>query len=353
MKLNFTYDLSAARVLNDPAVYGRLKKMRSAGVDMLYLCAYFYGRLESKIDEIVKAKALLENEGFKVGILNVPCGHGGNALNPDDPTVDLTIGEGWSMRCDGNGNPMPTTTCIDEKMISDSKKINDELYSLGFRKFINDDDLRLGAWGANMQGCFCDRCMSEFSAKIGRTVSRQEITAQTDPDITEEWMTYQCAKVEKFLKETTPAGAENGIMVMHNGDRRHGIDIKKLRRAMPDNLVFRVGEGHFCNEAFEHPDAVKSLENSIITHIARVGDPDICFSESTVFPANALSPENWIEKMKIEIRCGLRNLYLMSGTVFFDDMYWNALENNLPMLRELAESSEIPIFEERDFVWQI
>ena len=43
---------------------------------------------------------------------------------------------------------------------------------------------------------------------------------------------------------TTPKGARNGIMVMHNGDRRHGIDIPLLRKLMPDNLVFRVGEAH-------------------------------------------------------------------------------------------------------------
>ncbi len=353
MNLNFTYDLSAYRILHDPEVRSQFSKMKSVGVETIYVFGYFYGKYESAPEEIATARIVLENEGFNTGVINIPCGHGGNALNPDDPTIDLTIGKGWHMRYNSIGNPCPTTTCIDEVMINDSRKANEELYQMGYRRLFNDDDLRLGFWGSNMQGCFCDRCMAEFSSRIGRTIERAEITSGQDKELIEAWLSYQCEKIPHFLLQTTPLGMQNGIMIMHNGDRRHGIDIPLLRKTMPDNLIFRVGEGHFCDSSFMVPEGRASIVNSIRHHMALVGNPNLCYSESTVYPMAALSPENWIRKMEIEIECGLRNLYLMSGTYFFTNPYWDMLEKELPKLRELAESTPIPSLDTPDFIWQI
>ena len=40
--------------------------------------------------------------------------------------------------------------------------------------------------------------------------------------------------------------------------------------------------------------------------------------------------------MRLEIDCGLRNIFLMSGTVFLPDPYWEAIAAALPELRERA-----------------
>ncbi len=351
MRLNITYNVSPRRLLLDETVSKSLDKMRRAGVETIYLFGYFYGEFESDPEHIAKAKKRLEEEGFTTGVINVPLGHGGNALDPDDPGINLEIGRGWRMTMDSSGRYRMNTTCIEDVMIEDTKKANMVFHEMGFRNYFNDDDLRLGQWGPELQGCYCDYCMKEFDSIIGRKVTREEIASMKNEELAEAWMDYQCVKILRFLLETTPKGARNGIMVMHNGDRRHGIDIPLLRRHMPDNLVFRVGEAHFDDIAFSNKAGYDSIERSIKRHMALVGDYGICYSETTCYPKNALSPENWIEKMKLEIKCGLRNLYLMSGAWFFEDPYWDALEKSLAELRYLAETTEIPEYTMPEFTW--
>lgn len=351
MKLNLTYDLSARRILSEPDYRKSLCRMKKCGVGRIYLFGYFYGRFESDPEEIAGAADILREEGFETGAVNLPCGHGGNALNPGDASVDLTIGKGWSMRMDASGRYLPTTTCIDEVMIKDSRSANELLKQIGITRLINDDDLRLGMFGPSVQGCFCTRCMAEFSETEGRNVSREEIVSGNDPALTERWMTYQCEKIPRFLKETTPEGVENGIMVMVNGDRRHGIDLKRIREEIPTGLRYRVGEGHFSDASFTSPQAEEQITRSIGNHLAIVGDPDLCYSETTVFPANALSPANFVKKAELEIRAGLRNLYLMSGTWLLTEPYWDALENALPRLRALAEETPCPVHTVKPYLY--
>lgn len=351
MKLNFTYDLSPKRLLFDNTVSGSLDKMKKAGVETIYLFGYFHGSFESDPEYIAKAKKILEEEGFKTGVINIPLGHGGNALDPSDSNVNLEIGKGWRMTMGADGMYRENTTCIDGIMIEDTKKANQVLNEIGFRNFMNDDDLRFGSWGPELQGCFCDYCMEEFYSIYPTKVSREEIVSMKDSDLTEAWISYQCNKIPRFLLETTPEDAINGIMIMHNGDRRHGIDIPLLRRLMPNNLVFRVGEAHFDDNTFTKGPGYDSVERSIKRHLALVGNNELCYSETTCYPANALSPENWIEKMKLEIKCGLRNLFLMSGIWFYEDPYWEALAKALPELRELADTLEIPQTSLPEFTW--
>lgn len=337
MKLNFSYDLSAPRVLRDPTVYSRLPLLYEAGVRHVNLNGYFYGHYIDTPEDLRSAKARLEEAGFSVGIINLACGHGGNALDPDDPSIPLEIGEGWSYTYGWEGNLRYNTTCIDERMISDTRKAVDLYRQLGFSTIFYDDDLRLGHWGRDLQGCYCPRCMEEFSKRFGREVSREEIHSQKDPILSEAWMSYQCEKIPHFLLGVTSPGITSAIMVMHEGGRNHGVDIKLLRKLMPDNLLFRVGEAHFNDADFKAPGARNSIINSITKHLALIGNNDIAYSETTVYPSKALSPENWVEKMRNEIDCGLRNLYLMSGTIFLQDEYWYALRAALPELYERAD----------------
>lgn len=351
MKLNFTYDLSANRILRDPEVYTRFEKMKKAGVETIYVVGYYTG-IGTSIEDMAEAKKVLEDSGFSVGVLNVPLGHGGYELDPSDPKTSLYAENVWQRRVHSNGFYGAYTTCINDVMLKDSIEANRAYYDVGYRRFMNDDDLRTGEWGQELKGCFCDSCMEEFAALIGKNVTRREIVSMTDPELSEAWMDFQCSKVLNFLKKTTIADSRNGLMVMHNGDRRHGIDIPLLRREMPDNLVFRVGEGHFQDKYFTSA-GIKRLEHSILRHLALVGNNDICYSETTVYPDAALSPENWIEKMRIEIKCGLRNLFLMSGSWFFTDPYWDALEKALPELTELAETTPIPEHTMPEEIWTL
>lgn len=353
MALRIAYDLSAHRLVTEAPMRAALPRLRRAGVGTLYLFGYFYGHFESSEDEMAQAFRILREEGFDTGAIHLPCGHGGNALDPRDPTLRLAIGKDWQMRGSADGRLSPEAACIDDVMTADNRRANDILWEMGCRRIFYDDDLRLGLWGSEMRGCFCPRCMERFSARAGRAVSRAELLDERNGSLRAAWMDFQCEKIPRFLRAAVPAGMQSGIMVMHNGDRRHGIDIPAIRAAMPGDFLLRVGEGHFDDAAFLDPRAEASLTASILTHEALFGDVSRCFSESTVFPANALSPENWIRKMELEIRLGLRNLFLMSGTWFFTDPYWDALTDALPRLTELAETAPpqqpVPL----PFVWQI
>lgn len=211
-----------------------------------------------------------------------------------------------------------------------------------------DDDCRLGMWGSALQGCFCDDCMARFAARTGKIFTRAEII-NGDPALRDEWMDFQCENLVRYLVAIKPEKMQLGVMVMHNGDRRHGIDIKKIRQAIP-NAYFRVGEAHFRDCDMTVPNAEESIETSIHNHMALCGGAAHCCSESTVFPMGELSPENWLRKMRLEIDAGLRTLYLMSGTRFFTDDYWNALATALPELEERSETPEPP-HPIKPFVW--
>lgn len=348
--LTIRYDISAERVLDDRQFAHDLPLMKRAGVDTLYLNTYFYGHWQSEPEEIYRAAQRLREEGICAEILHVPFGHGGNALDPDDSHIPLITGNGWRLRMDANGHPLPNTTCPNEKCIADTLAVNRTMRQMGFSMCFLDDDCRLGMWGPGLQGCFCPDCMERFGARIGRPVKREEILAGDDA-LQKAWMDFQCENLVAYLRGILPDGMRLGFMAMHNGDRRHGIDLPMIRKALPDTF-FRVGEGHFEDASFLHPQARASLEASICTHMALAGGSENCCSESTVYPAGALSPENWIRKMEIEIDCGLRHLYLMSGTRFFDDVYWEALAEALPALRARAEQP-IPVPKEKPFIWQI
>lgn len=352
MKLSLNYAVSANKVLRDAGFKEKMQWMRDAGVGTLWLAGYFHGHMDAPLEDIARARGVLLDNGFDVQAINVPLGHGGNAMDPNDPTVDLSIGRGWRLTVGPDGKERYNTTCVDGRVIADTLAVVLALRDMGVTRVFYDDDLRLGHWGRELQGCFCSRCLEEFSGLAGREVTRGEIITAGDPELAERWMDFTCGKLTDFLTGITPGGITSGVMVMHNGDRRHGIDIARMRKALPGTL-FRVGEGHFGDASYEHPDARQALLASIHTHMARAGGQKYCYSESTIYPMGALTPANWISKMRLEIGAGLRNLFLMGGSAFITEEYWRALAKELPALRALADATPEPEHRVTEFIWQI
>ncbi len=360
MPLHLHYDFLPSRVLKGKNFTRKLHLMRTAGVSTLWLDCFLEGQWDSDPEDILNVRHMLTEEGFEVQALNVPLGHGSQALDPTQP-IKMSTGEGWPCRVDAAGHPWPNTTCCaDSKVIADSRKVAETIRDMGFSKLFYDDDLRLGVWGPQVQGCFCDSCLHRFYTRFPAydDMSRADIVkgCDTDPALREAWETFQCDSILHFLADTTPEGLTPCFMIMHNGDRRHGLDVARMRAHFPDALI-RVGEGHFGDDSFLHPLGRDAIIRSIMTHLHLIGSVDKACSESTTYPVGALSPENWIEKMRIEIQCGLRNLYLMSGTVILSDEYWEALIRALPELRELAATTPLPVLDgtpyEEAFIWQI
>ena len=355
--LNFHYDFLTEYVHKDKEFFTKkVPYMKAAGVKTVWLDNYIYGRWQNTPDDAYKAKKMLEEEGFEVQAICVPLGHGGNALNGADG--DPTLPSEWRNRQNENGDKLGTTTCVDEAVIENYKEAIQIHKEIGFTQIFYDDDLRMGAWGPKLQGCYCERCLSRFYKKYPKFdgMSRADIFTQgvEGSEVREAWEDIQCDSILRFLEETTPQGVTPGVMVMHNGDKRHGVDIARIVKRYPDALI-RVGESHFGDSSFTCESARASIEASIRRHMLLAGSVENTFSETTTYPVGALSPENWVEKMRIEIGCGLRNIYLMSGNVFLTEPYWDALIKALPELHELAERTPLPSFEKDseipEFIW--
>lgn len=339
MKLDMNYSVSARDVLTNPEMGARFDMMRRAGVNRVWLEGYFYGHHETAPEDIARARTRILDAGFESGIISLPVGHPGNSLNPDDPTLALRIPDSWRYRIDKNGNPVYFCADIDGTMIRDNTDAARVYAQMGFDMSFFDDDLRMGNWGKETQGCFCDDCISRFnerfSLKETRDTLRAYVEGAPDPDgILNMWRKFNCDKVTDMMVKTHIDGQRSGIMVMHDGDERHGISIPDIRRALPD-CMFRVGEAHFSDADYAVPGGRASVAKSISHHLKLIGDCD-AYSESTVFPARALSPENLLDKIRLEISLGLRHIFLMAGTWFLSEPYWKAIADNREALSEFA-----------------
>lgn len=335
---SMNYDVSPVDVMKNPLFPERLERMKKAGVDSLWLAGYMYGHYDSDEETLFRAKKRLEEEGMRVGVISLPVGHPGNALNPDDPTLDLRIPDHWHYRVDKNGKTEYFCGCVDENLVADNRKAAEIYAQMGFERHFFDDDLRLGNWGTEIRGCFCDRCIEKFNRQHGLALSRQQLknACEGDPgmeEIREAWIQFNCDKITAFMRETNMPGMQSGIMVMHNGGRKHGISIPDIKKAVPDCL-FRVGELQFDDQRFCAPGGKDVLAQSVREHLSLIGSNE-AYSESTVFPAAALSPENLIEKIRLELSLGLQNIFLMSGSWFLSEPYWDILAREKEALRAL------------------
>lgn len=337
MAISINYSVSARDVMTNPEFPVRLEWMKRAGVEHLWLYGYFYGHHESDPEQLYRARLRLESEGFRTGVISLPVGHPGNSLNPDDPALELAIHPAWHYRIDRCGQKEYFISCINETMIAHNLAAAKEYAQMGFTRHFYDDDLRLGNWGPAVQGCFCDECIEAFNARAGIKLSRAQLAEviASDAAVRESWINYNCDKLTGFMRSTDVPGMTSGIMVMHNGGRAHGISIPDIKAAVPD-CMFRVGELHFDDASYASPGGRKSLADSVRSHLALIGN-NPAYSESTVFPAAAMTPENWIDKIRFEISLGLRNIFLMSGTWFFTEPYWHALAEAKGHLNDLSE----------------
>ncbi len=360
LPLTFHYDFLTSLVLHDPTFFTeKVPLMRAAGVQTVWLDNFIYGEWQNSLEDARRAKKLLEDEGFEVQAITVPLGHGGgDALNGDgsDPTIPAT----WRNRVGADGSLLGTTTCVDDTVIADCRRAAELHLELGFTKLFYDDDLRMASWGPHLQGCYCDRCLARFYRQYPQFdgMSRADILRLGMPgsEVRDAWETVQCDSVIRFLREVTPEGQTPGIMLMHNGDRRHGLDIKRMKEAFP-NALFRVGEGHFGDDSFNHPLGRSAMETCIRKQLRLIGSSENAFSETTTYPVGALSPANFVEKIRMEIGMGLRNIYLMSGNVLLTEPYWRALIDAHDELCELAAATPLPDLDgeesPEDFVWHL
>ncbi len=331
--LNFNYFADVKKTLYDEEYNKSLELMKNAGVTVLWLLVYMTGRYFAEKSEIALAKEKLEKLGFEVNALTIPVGHPGNSLNPEE-ALELQLPENWSYRVGFNGEKEYFCACVDDTVIKENRESVELCRDLGIKKLFFDDDLRMSNFGDEIRGCYCERCLDEFAQLCGSHYTAAEIEA--DDSVSEKWKHYNCSKITRFMKETAVDGIQTGIMVMQYGAECNGIDIDAIKKAVP-NCLFRVGEGHFDDRDFESDVDHKTEIDSMKKHISLVGDTDICYSETTVFPPRSLSAQNLMKKIELAIKEGIDNIFLMSGTWVMTEEYWRALAENYSYFLKLSE----------------
>ena len=96
MRINYFYD---ALRLNDEGGDLEFRQMlRRAGVNTLWLEGMYTGRMQADADTLRQAVDTLHEEGFDVGAINLPVGHPGNSLNPEDDSLELAVPASWRYR---------------------------------------------------------------------------------------------------------------------------------------------------------------------------------------------------------------------------------------------------------------
>ncbi|CAK4867090.1 unnamed protein product [Aphanomyces euteiches] len=313
--------------------------MKKAGIQKIWIAGFYSGKMVD-IEELKQAKAFAELHGLEVGSVTIPIGHPGNSLNPDDPDLDLEIPKHWHYRVDKQGETVYFCGAIDTCLIEDNGKAAKLLSEAGFKEVFLDDDLRVGNFNEFIEGCYCDACIAEFNQIYQRQEAREtlmvQITQKLDAEIMKDWVSFQCDKINAVMKATDIEGVQPGIMVMHFGDERHGVDIAAIREQIP-NTLFRVGEYQFNDTRFTKPHAKAQEMLGIMYHLNFM-DKKLTYSESTIFPPRSLKEHNLVYKAKMAITAGLENILFMSGTWVLEDSYWQAIAAALPVLQEFDKA---------------
>ncbi len=320
-----------------------LPMLKAAGVDQIWVVDSLSSRHVAAPEATAQAKKVLDRNGFDSrGFCSVVVGHPGNSLNPEDPTLELSIPTNWRYRIDRHGTPVYFCADIEPHMTADNVAAVRQMKELGFEQFFADDDFRMGNWGKEIQGCFCDNCLAGFSQQLGFTISRTELSKAIeqldDAALLEEWVAFNCRKIENLAAALAAECNQFGIMVMHHGDERHGLDLAAWRR-VDAGMLIRVGEMYFSDEGYSQTACKASELASVRQHLTCVGRAN-SYSETTIFPPRALSPEHWVHKMKLTLAAGTENLFFMGGTWIIEDKYWQAETAARPGLRRLAALAE-------------
>ena len=313
---------------------GKLKYLDKADVSAFWL--YGFRSAEGTMRDIgllKAAKEKLERLGKEAYIVCEPVGH------PDANQKTLPA-RGWRYRINCDGTPDYGSADIEETLVRDLVAATTAFRDAGFKKVFFDDDLRMGNWGSNITGCFCEACLAGFNRRQGAQYTRQDLRrfVQNPGEhaaICEQWMDFNCEKVTNFMKAVNLPGIQVGIMVMHNGDRKHGVDLPAILKAVPDCLV-RVGEDHFDDASFDPPGGKASLIASLEMHKAIVKDVARLYSENTVHPWPNLRPENMAKKLLLEVEQDLRNIMLMPPQLIDAPAYWEAIASVLPEAKAIA-----------------
>ena len=198
----------------------------------------------------------------------------------------------------------------------------------------------ISAWPAGpgeIGGCYCEDHRQEFLRKAGLPEQRwgellEDVRGRRLTRLVRLWLKYHCdALTACFRQQQRAFGGELGVMVMYLGAEKAGIRLTDYR-----GVPFRVGELMFNDAAFAPVKGKTDELFSVLFH-RRFASPDNAYSETTAYPANALSAQNMAAKLVISTVADVRHTMFMSGLTPFPGEHWAVLG---PAMRTQARLHE-------------
>ena len=312
--------------------------LKNAGVTDIWMGAFFYGKWYRQPEELRKMANHLQNEGFNVHLINVPLGHPGDALGIDENTDYLaTPPNHWKNSCTYDGK-IYSGTSIHAPAVKENRDALIKLGKSGFDTVFLDDDFRVARMPGHIGGCFCDDCRDEFLSTYGYGPGQwkdliDSVENRNPTEVLKSWIDYICdmeTSMFNSLKDAVPA-MQLGIMVMYLGAEKAGIALDQY-----GDVPFRVGEFMFDDQSFGVVKGKTDELFSVLFH-RRYVKPDLAYSETTAFPADALSAKNIAAKLSISLISDVRNTMFMSGLDPFPIGHWDQIK---PAMQKSAQLHE-------------
>lgn len=326
-----------------------VERCRSAGITHLALIAWYWGRWSATPEQLRRIKEELENKGIRTWANVMPLGHPGTIFPPMVANVELP--EHWNYRINANGEPIPHMACPSNPQTRrEILFVIKELAGMGFRKVLLDDDFRLGSRGGiQAEGCYCDRCISQFKAEYGYTVDRNALRDVVEANdrgssLLQDWHQFRCSQLTSLLREIREGLdqiSENvalGVMWMRFAEDRYGVDLNAQVQALGKPRCVRIGEEHFWDRDFEPSWEQVNEALSIQFHLSfcRGKKLHIHSETSAITPGfnftNSLSPHNLVKKAYISVLSGVDEVQIAEELYTIPD-YFDALAQDKARLR--------------------
>lgn len=330
---DYSVCLNSDLILADPEM---LQILADAGVKGIWIATYFYGYWPYQKSKIIRAKELVQQKEMDAFAITIPFGHPGDSLQAGDDAFPLISPAHWPRTLDMDGNLYAGTTVNDLVNIENARALQ-EVSQMGFRQCMADDDFRIARLPGVIGGSFDDKTRSLFLERGGYSAAQwsellDDIRSRRFTPVVKDWVDWYCDRMtESFRIQQKAFAGDFGIMVMYLGAEKAGIRLSDYR-----GVQVRVGEAHFNDRDLKSPKGWTDELFSVLFH-RRYVKPEDAWSETTAFPADALSVENMIAKLTISTIADVRHTTFMSGLTPLPKSYWKDLPSAMRLQKKHHE----------------
>ena len=319
---HFHLCISPAALEADPEL---LDTVAAAGVGTIWLPGFFYGHWPNALERLAVCRDRIRRRGLAVQAINIPLGHPGDSLGASDDGFPLTPPPHWKPAQRPDGSTF-TGTSLHSPAVQENADAVARLHRAGYSQVFLDDDFRLATGPGVVGGCFCAAHRQRFLTSHGLAPGawdelRDDVAQRRLTPLARSWIDFTCdeltAGFHTFAAAAPPLTL--GLMVMYLGAEKAGIRLADYR-----GVPLRVGELMFSDAGFA-PCKGKTDELFSALFHRRFVAPELAYSETTAFPADALSAENLAAKLAVSLLSDVRHTMFMSGLTPFPRAHWQTL----------------------------